>query len=195
MQKHAILSQSVNSNISVATYSNNDNESDEDFKAYNIEIDTTSSSIASRRQRRRRMCNIDKEFEEMERQKKKERQQPISGNAYIVAYAESLHLDDMEMREDECFPVLESMSRSALIKYCDYYKLRHSKRSKDNRLLQIVTKHFILHNREKYQHSSIEEMERDLFWHSVCHQSNNDNKENEEMIKTEEIVSKEDKDC
>jgi len=71
------------------------------------------------------------------------------------------------------FPVLRGMPRSALISYCDYYKLRHSKRSKDNRLLQIVTKHFILHNREKNGRRSIEDMERDLFWHSICHKHNN----------------------
>merc|ERR1712154_193083 len=153
-------------------------ESDEDFKAYNVEIDTTSSTIASRRQRRRRMCNIDKEFMELERMKQ-ESKQPVSGNPYVVAYAESLHLDDMEIMENECFPVLESMSRSALITYCDYYKLRHSKRSKDARLLSIVTKHFILHNRTKYEHSSIEDMEKELFWHSVCHRINH--KEEEDM--------------
>ena len=71
------------------------------------------------------------------------------------------------------------MPRQDLIKYCDYYKLRYSKRSKDNRLLQIVTKHFILHNRAKYQHSSIEELEQDLFWHSICHQA-----EQEEYIQS-----------
>jgi len=124
------------------------------------------------RTRRKRMCNLDKELEAEERLARLEEQRdrrPISGNAYIVAYAESLHLDEMKLRDDECFPVLRQLPRSGLIKYCDYYRLRYSKRSKDQRLLQIVTKHFILHNREKYADRSVEEMERDLFWHSVCH--------------------------
>ena len=135
----------------------------------------SSHSMVTRRQRRKRTCNIDKEFDAEEHRIKLQEhtvQEPVSGNAYIVAYAESLHLDEMQMRDGEVFPVLREMPRSSLIAYCDYYKLRHSKRSKDNRLLQIVTKHFILHNREKNGQRSIEDMERDLFWHSVCHQHN-----------------------
>jgi len=139
-----------------------------------------SHQMVTRRQRRKRTCNIDKEFDAEEQRIKLQEdtvQEPVSGNAYIVAYAESLHLDEMQMRRGEVFPVLREMPRSALIGYCDYYKLRHSKRSKDNRLLQIVTKHFILHNREKNGTRSIDDMERDLFWHSICHQHNSEGAE------------------
>eukprot|EP01084_Bolivina_argentea_P289847 497791_1 len=151
-------------------------ESDESYKAYAIK------GTAKRRTRRKRMCNIDKEFDEEERLIKYKEDllhgnEAISGNAYIVAYAESLHLDDMKIKQNECFPILRQMPRSALMKYCDYYKLRHSKRSKDNRLLQIVTKHFILHNREKNTDRSIEDMECDLFWHAVCWNHNNNKSE------------------
>jgi len=159
--------------------------SDESYKADckmngGGEVDNDSNAsghnMVTRRQRRKRTCNIDKEFDAMERRIKLQEdtvQEPVSGNAYICAYAESLHLDEMQMKKGEVFPVLRGMPRSALISYCDYYKLRHSKRSKDNRLLQIVTKHFILHNREKNGRRSIEDMERDLFWHSICHKHNN----------------------
>jgi len=150
--------------------------SDESYKAEG------SHETVTRRQRRKRTCNIDKEFDAEEQRIKlaEDTVHTVSGNAYIVAYAESLHLDELQMRKGEVFPVLRGMPRSALIAYCEYYKLRHSKRSKDNRLLQIVTKHFILHNREKNGMRSIEDMERDLFWHSVCHSHNSCGAESEE---------------
>merc|ERR1712096_171271 len=144
-------------------------DSDESYK-----VGRQRQRQGKKRGRKKRMCNVDKELEAEERLLRLEEQRerrPISGNAYIVAYAESLHLDEMKLKEDECFPVLRQMPRSGLVKYCDYYRLRYSKRSKDDRLLQIVTKHFILHNRDKYSDRSVDEMERDLFWHSVCHRA------------------------
>lgn len=141
-------------------------------------------TLAPMRPRRKRRCNLDKEFDEEERRilntENMRIHDPVSDNPFVVAYAEELHLDEFEMEKNEYFPILKEMPRTALIKYCDYYKLRYSKRSKDNRLLQIVTKHFIIHNREKNTLRSIEDMERDLFWHSVCHRWNTKEKKEKE---------------
>ena len=88
-------------------------------------------------------------------------------------YAKSF-AHDLEMEDNEIFPVLRKMKKRDLIRYCKYYKLRHSAEQHRDTLLSIATKHFIKRSRMNKQ-TSIEFMEEELFWHSVAHQSNAEN--------------------
>eukprot|EP01083_Nonionella_stella_P127201 385355_1 len=83
----------------------------------------------------------------------------------IANYISSLNLENIELDHDECFPILNSIPRCGLIKYCDHFGIRYSTRSKDMILLRKVTKHFILYNRCKNNNRSIDDIERRVFGH------------------------------
>eukprot|EP01084_Bolivina_argentea_P288999 496160_1 len=66
--------------------------------------------------------------------KPKEDQKEIEGSTESIAnnqdksignYISSLNLENMELKRNECFPILKSIPRVGLIKYCDHFGIRY----------------------------------------------------------------------
>eukprot|EP01083_Nonionella_stella_P127202 385358_1 len=119
-------------------------------------------------------CVVHKEANIRQMKKAKEDQKEVEENTEIIVkkndktienYISSLNLENIELDHDECFPILNSIPRCGLIKYCDHFGIRYSTRSKDMILLRKVTKHFILYNRCKNNNRSIDDIERRVFGH------------------------------
>jgi len=135
------------------------------------EVTTTNKQPAVKRLLRPiRSCN--------EKKSKKKSKLDSKSKGKDSEYAKAFAIE-MEMDDSEIFPVLRKMKRRDLIKYCAHYKLSHSQETHREKLLAIVTKHFIQRSRIKND-TSIEFFEEELFWHSIVDNANMHGQEEEE---------------